>query len=163
MCSSFDIRAFLGLKKTQPNNKKEKKGEEEGPSIASGVEIWRFTCDTWDRVGKLLRSELRRVMISRPWQGDPMNLAPGVHVELLPHKSGGSISGWGGGKDITYNIIVSIELIYLQSWSLRNKKTQTHLHLVTGRRLEDWALPYLVAEHRQRPSIHESFSCTWTN
>lgn len=98
MCSSFDIRVFLGLKKTQPNNKKEKKGEEEGPSIASGVKIWRFTCDTRDRVGKLLRSELRRVMISRPWQGDPMNLAPGVHVELLPHKSGGSISGWGGGE-----------------------------------------------------------------
>ena len=48
MCSSFDIRVFPSLNKTQTNNKKESEGEKEGPSKASGVEIWGFTCGTRD-------------------------------------------------------------------------------------------------------------------
>lgn len=62
-----------------------------------------------------------------------------------------------------YKIIVFFGMFYLQSYPLRNKKPQMHLYLISGSRLEDWALPCLTAEHRQEPSISKAFFCTWAN
>lgn len=63
-------------------------------------------------------------MIFRLHQGDPMDpVAAGAHVELLPDKPGESISS----QEEAYKITVSVEIVYLQSYSLRNKKTQMRL------------------------------------
>jgi len=71
---------------------------------------------TINPVGKPSRSELHSATIFRLRQGDPTNLATTkVHVELLPHKPGEYISV----QEEAYKIIVSVEIIYLQGYSLR--------------------------------------------